>query len=323
MQPTQLTILTPPGSGAIAVLELAGPGAWAIARTHLRPAGLPLPDSIVAGLTAFGRVGPGAGDEVVLAVPRDGVVEIHCHGGVQVVRMLTQLFLDAGCVMAVEQPTATFAEAATRLLLHAKTLRTASILLDQVNGALDRAMNDPSQHERIGRFESLGKHLIEPWKITVVGAPNAGKSSLLNALAGYQRSVVSPTPGTTRDVVTVTLAFDGWLFELSDTAGLREGSDELESAGIERAKRQMSDADLILWVIDATADVPPCPANGIVVPVFNKIDLLPDNWEQPINGVPVSATRGDGIALLISQIVQKLVPEVPAPGEAVPLPTVE
>ena len=74
-----------------------------------------------------------------------------------------------------------------------------------------------------------------PWRVVVFGAPNVGKSSLINALAGYERAIVSPTPGTTRDVVTVTTAIDGWPVQLSDTAGFRETQDELESAGIELA----------------------------------------------------------------------------------------
>ena len=83
------------------------------------------------------------------------------------------------------------------------------------------------------------------------GAPNVGKSSLINALAGYERAIVSPTPGTTRDVVTVTTAIDGWPVQLSDTAGFRETQDELESAGIELATTTLSRAELAIFVHDA------------------------------------------------------------------------
>ena len=69
----------------------------------------------------------------------------------------------------------------------------------------------------------------------LAGRPNVGKSSLTNALLGYTRSIVFDQPGTTRDVVTATTAIDGWPIEFSDTAGLREGSEPLEAAGIERA----------------------------------------------------------------------------------------
>src|SRR5205823_6640829 len=81
---------------------------------------------------------------------------------------------------------------------------------------------------------------------------NVGKSSLINALAGYQRSIVAPTPGTTRDVVRVPVALDGWPVELLDTAGLRGDAPALEAAGIEQAREQAASADLCVWVLDAT-----------------------------------------------------------------------
>src|SRR4029453_3197945 len=70
-------------------------------------------------------------------------------------------------------------------------------------------------------FAELGQHLTAPWRVVLAGPPNVGKSSLINALAGYQRTIVSHVPGTTRDVVTTTTAIDGWPVELADTAGLR------------------------------------------------------------------------------------------------------
>ena len=84
-----------------------------------------------------------------------------------------------------------------------------------------------------------------------VGAPNVGKSSLINALAGYERAIVSAMPGTTRDVVTVTTAIDGWPVQLSDTAGFRDTQDELESAGIELATLALSRAEVVMYVHDA------------------------------------------------------------------------
>ncbi len=84
----------------------------------------------------------------------------------------------------------------------------------------------------------------------VAGRPNVGKSRLLNALAGYERAIVDPTPGTTRDVVTVRTALDGWPVELADTAGLRDSDDAIESAGIALARARQADADLTLLVLD-------------------------------------------------------------------------
>src|SRR5207253_6863855 len=80
---------------------------------------------------------------------------------------------------------------------------------------------------RLLQTQTMGRHLVAPFRVVIAGAPNVGKSSLVNALAGFTRSVVSEIPGTTRDVVTTRIAVDGWPVELIDTAGLHAGSDAL------------------------------------------------------------------------------------------------
>ncbi len=336
MSATYVTPLTPSGSGAIAVLEVSGPDAWSIARWIFRAAGgKPLPDKPNPCSSWFGRMGIGAGDEVILAVPSTEatpVVEIHCHGGRQVVQMLIGLLQQEGCISEIPNEK----KSAGDLLPYAKTLRIAAILLDQANGAYAAAIDRCRQEMACGgkesaraildeltRFSNIGRHLLQPWRVAIVGTPNAGKSSLLNALAGYQRSVVAPIPGTTRDVVSATLAFDGWLVEISDTAGLREASDLLEQQGIDRARNQAALADLCLWVIDVTAQQPTRDVLGLssanVLPVLNKIDQLPA-WDLKSfeNAVALSATTGQGIECLIQRIVEVLIPDAPPPGAAVP-----
>jgi tRNA modification GTPase len=176
---------------------------------------------------------------VILAVkgvdpPR---IEVHCHGGRRVVQWVVDQFLASRERKRPERRATPAADAAgspsnlaLAQLIQAPTLRTAAILLDQYHGAFDRAIRDPDQFAELASWASLGRHLVAPWKVAVAGPPNVGKSSLINALAGYQRSVVSETAGTTRDVVTVQVAFDGWPVELADTAGLRaSGAAELGS----------------------------------------------------------------------------------------------
>jgi tRNA modification GTPase len=223
-------------------------------------------------------------------------------------------------------------------LARATTLRTASILLDQCHGAFERAIerivglleahvgHGPTYEEacsllgELARYAPIGRHLVEPWKVVVAGAPNVGKSSLVNALAGFQRAVVSEIAGTTRDVVSVQLAYDGWPVELTDTAGLRE-AEGLEAEGVERANRALAEADLVLWVLDRADPNPRWPTDHELarnILVANKTDL-PAQWGSEERGtLAVSAATGLGLAELIAVIVRRLVPHSPAAGAAVP-----
>ena len=148
--------------------------------------------------------------------------------------------------------------------------------------------------------------------------------------AGYQRSVVSPTPGTTRDVVTTTVAFDGWPVELADTAGLRDAAG-LEADGVERAKAVLASADLVVWVLDDSVEdltsTYPDPATAALVRrpatrellVRNKADRAVPHHQSDLPFVPaVSALTGDGVPGLAAAVVTRLVPDPPPPGAAVP-----
>ena len=108
-------------------------------------------------------------------------------------------------------------------------------------------------------------------RVVIAGPPNAGKSSLLNALIGREAAITSSIPGTTRDLVEAPAAIGGIPFLLVDTAGLRESEDEIESIGIERARTSLLVADLILWLGDAQD----APTDGTVILVQPKADLDP------------------------------------------------
>ncbi len=346
---TWVACLTPPGRAAIATLALHGPRAWETVRTLFQPRSrkpLPAtPDSAkLRGRTWLGRLGRELADEVVLSVLTPSDLELHCHGGREVVRLLLDLLLQSGLhecgwpeLLARREGDPLHAQAAAALS-RATTVSTASILLDQLSGAFRTAVSavlagleqeDTSRvsailEELAGRV-SLGRHLTTPWRVVVAGAPNVGKSSLVNALAGYQRSVVSPTPGTTRDVVTVRLAI-GWPVELVDTAGLREQTEALEGQGIELARREAAGADLCLWVVDASTTPvwPDDSAGGGVAAaktflVLNKTDLAPAwDLEQATGAIRVSAQTGSGLGELCTALERWLVPEPPPPGSAVP-----
>ena len=313
---TRYALLTPAGTGAIAVVAVSGPAAWEVVRRHFTPAGTPLPESPNLHATRFGTF---AGDEVVVAVTAvspEVAVEVQCHGGPQVVRMIAELLEADGCVRADWWELADDSEL-LRLLAAAPTLRNAAILLDQLHGAYYRAAASPENRERLRQLAPVGWHLVTPWDVVLVGVPNAGKSSLVNALAGYQRSIVTATPGTTRDAVRVELAFDGVAVRLTDTAGLRDTPDELEAEGVRRATAAAASADLAIEVIDGTAPTRVGrPPGTPVLSVWNKSDLAapPADFE----GVAVSAVTGDGLRALMAAIVARLEPVPPTPGEAVP-----
>ena len=320
-----LTILTPAGAGAIGVVALAGPGAWAIARSvAARPGGKSLPESPAAPTFWFGIA---AGDEVIVSTlpyPEGEWVELHGHGGQRVVRLLVERLAAAG---ASEVPAAAFPRRhavadprAWHLLERAPTARVAGILLDQLHGALLRAEATPGADVRLTELAGVGAQLITPWRVVIAGPPNVGKSSLVNALAGYTRSVVAPVAGTTRDVVTTRLAFGGWPVELSDTAGLRAGADELESLGVGRARAALKAAHLVLWILDSSTATPEWPHEELLGDrtrlIANKCDLT-DGHDFP-DAFMVSALTGDGIPGLAAKIAEWLVPNPPNPGEAVP-----
>ena len=169
---------------------------------------------------------------------------------------------------------------------------------------------------------NLGRHLVRPWRVVLAGPVNVGKSSLINALAGYGRSIVHDAPGTTRDAVTATTAIDGWPVELCDTAGLRQGGDAVERAGIERAQERLAQADLAVlvfdrgvpWSADDQALVDEWPGSLLV---HNKRDLPGPADDRP-TGLMTSALRGDGVENLLEAIARRLVPDPPPAGAAVP-----
>jgi len=317
---TVVSCLTPPGQSALATLALRGPAAWGTMRDLFRPRKGELPETPEVGRFWLGRLGDELADDVVLAVKgiEPVALEVHTHGGREVVRLVLELLRQRGVTVidwqeylsqTIPDPTCAAAMVA---LTRAATLRTAGILLDQVHGAR-------AEGQELARWARLGAHLTTSWRVVLAGAPNVGKSSLANALAGYERCVVAPTPGTTRDVVTTCLAIDGWPVELADTAGLRRPGETLEAAGVEQARAALHEADLCLWLLDASAEPVWPPTRDRVVLVVNKIDLVP-TWdlEQATDAVRVSARTGEGLDVLCAAIASRLVPEVPPPGAAIP-----
>ncbi len=159
----------------------------------------------------------------------------------------------AGCEVATWQdwtrqstPDPITAEARIALAA-APTAKTARILLDQFHGtlreAIERVVSHCEAHDgeraitelrELQQRSRVGLHLCHPWRVVLAGTQNVGKSSLLNAIIGFARSIVFDSPGTTRDVLTAATAIDGWPVELADTAGLRAAGDDIERQGVAR-----------------------------------------------------------------------------------------
>jgi tRNA modification GTPase len=343
---TRIACLTPSGTGAIATLAVRGPNAWQLAQKLFRPLSRQIewpPGQPAAGdfwPGRFAEEGAATTDQVVLALKRlypEPWIELHCHGGREVIRWITETLVSHGAVAChwrdLDRPIGVKSGQAAAALVEALTPRTAAILLDQCQGALGRAVaavrtamdvkdTDRAIHllEELVRYSHLGRHLITPWHVAILGAPNVGKSSLINAIAGYERSIVNPAPGTTRDVVTILTAIDGWPVQLADTAGIRSDASALEAEGIQRALGTAREADLCLWVLDASRPPVWPPAEiGRWKYLVNKIDL-PGGWNlsQAEEALRLSAKTGEGIPDLCRALSQWLVPQPPLPGAAVP-----
>lgn len=170
----------------------------------------------------------------------------------------------------------------------------------------------------LARTFAYGRVVREGFSLAIVGRPNAGKSSLFNRLVERERAIVTASPGTTRDLVTERISLDGIPLDLIDTAGMRVASDEAESLGIEKSREAMADADVVLLVLDATAETLTGDERRLIeelrgrtmIPVWNKSDLAPGKaWEREpaMAEMPVavtSALTGAGIAELRSRILE-------------------
>lgn len=347
---TIAAIATPPGIGAVALIRLSGPDAFAMAGATFRGRSVA---NWEPRRQHFGRIVDGDGgviDEVLLtAFPGPGsftgedVVEIACHGGIVVTRRILEVLLAAGASPAGP------GEFSERAFLNGKMdLTQAEAIMDLISAQTDLAMKAAGEQlsGRLGReIESLrldligllahveayidfpeedidpdsgavleargkailarvdkllatadqGRILREGIRTVICGAPNAGKSSLLNRLLGFDRAIVNDVAGTTRDTIEELINLRGLPLRLIDTAGIREGLEPVEREGIARSLAQIAGAELILLVIDSSAGAEQIagiamPEGARVIHVLNKCDL------------PVHPDWADSAGFLVSSL---------------------
>ena len=284
------------------------------------------------------------GEDVVVARTDVTGFVIHGHGGAAAIARTARILSQLGAEETdadrwrIHQNVSEENRKILSMLEQAPTYRAASILLDQYNGAGRRTRDTIAQLRANGREEQaqelekrfyetkvVARHLLVPWRVVFIGRPNVGKSSLLNAILGFERAIVNALQGTTRDLVQSQTTIDGWLFEFVDAAGIRETTDELEREGVSRAKNAITEADLVVRLFDDADSMQTiCHARTTesfrsVVPtldVMNKCDLaLSPQTDGSV--LRVSAVDRTGIDTLLQTIVQTLIPNPPQPGDGV------
>lgn len=331
-------LATPTGRGAVSTIIINGSGAMdCVNRLFRSRSGNPL------NARHFGRIVYGywivnsqPGEDLIVCPRNDTWLEVHCHGGESAAQLISETLVHAGAIaigshdLAVRISGSDYLADLTCAISKAQTPRTAKYLLAQPR--LHRSLwqnllghiEMQESAAAIGMIEqflamkTFGKHLVEPWSVVFCGAPNVGKSSLINALLGFQRSIVHPIAGTTRDMVEAQTALDSWPVRLFDTAGIRDSDDTVEQLGIESTWQSIHSADLVILVIDASGSGATELQDQIVqtrpdLVIANKSDLVrPDSpFIDPSIDLPVSAKTGIGLDRLIDQISQLLVPQVP------------
>jgi tRNA modification GTPase len=194
----------------------------------------------------------------------------------------------------------------------------AEQILDQIS-----AVRTPLQ--QLSSSFAYGKLVHEGLTLAIVGRPNVGKSSLFNRLVESDRAIVTATPGTTRDLVTETVALGGIPVKLVDTAGIRRALDEAEGIGIRKSREALADADLVLVVLDSSEPAEDednrllaLVAQRTAILVENKVDKISSQFQVPGSHLPrvqVSALTGEGIPELRAEILRQVGGELEGKGE--------
>ena len=352
--------LTGPGRSAIAVLVLHGEGSERILQRCFDPANhVPFKRGQIRyglwiGTRPDGTGNPPTSNEsaeqpaesVVVTPGKDHQFEIHCHGGPAAIARIEADLLACGAVPASDpdhgnrpDPSLLIHEA-EMILAKCTTTRTAAIAMDQVRGALlewARHWRTSLTPDKLAVFRREQKALLssaarttrlaEPFRIVLTGPPNVGKSSLLNALVGFDRSITLDMAGTTRDVLHANTVIAGFPVRVSDTAGIRDhaAAETIEQEGMRKAQLAVAEADLLLLVCEPLVEggyskLPAHPPETPHLCILNKVDQKPESSQTTDELTPpfdarTNALTGEGLAELMVTIGELLSQNLPEAGK--------
>ena len=378
---TIASITTPVGEGGIGVIQVSGPNSLEIVNAVFRGKKNKDLRNAESKRLYYGEIhlNGTAVDEVIVNVLRkedsftgEDLVEVNCHGGIRAVKKTLECIVFTGAKEAhwKELTNRSFINGKIDLIQkealleipQAKTKLGVKVLLDQYNGALSSFINNlinEIEHGNNNINQSLsyihdplrkiletavfGCAITSPQKLIITGKPNVGKSTLINALLREDRSIVHSEPGTTRDAVDSMFSIDGIPLTIVDTAGIRETNHVVERLGVSESKKQLKQADKIIFMLDNSRPVERedeelmkfiterlqthKTGNNLnkvtVVTVVNKTDLpcklnLSTLETKQFNSTcQISASKGDGISELEEDLIAEFkkyteyVPEKP------------
>lgn len=356
------TRLSPPGEGGIGIFYVTGAEAERVLNRVFFPAAGETKWTEKALQYGWLMENGESIDEVVVrfvsadqSLTGQPAAELNTHSGPAILSRITSLLESLGGTRIDPD---TFLQRAERngaldrlqrqayeALLEVETRQGAAMLSNQLRGALSRSVDDLLKHltahqpdaeergsirSRLRQLIKLGKSgvaITDPRELCILGPPNAGKSTLMNALSQRKTSIVHEEAGTTRDVVHDTVFALGYPFRVRDTAGLRASGDRIERAGIEKAREMAEDADLVLWVAETLEEATNPPSfvdDDHVILIRNKEDLQSDpaygvSVQDGTELVRISAEEEEGIQALREHIIRILQLEEELPVDA-PVP---
>jgi tRNA modification GTPase len=328
---TICAIATAAGRGGLGIVRVSGPDVPRISRELTGS----LPEARFATLSDFKDSGRGVIDTgIVLYFPApnsftgEHVLELQGHGGSFILQQVLQRVLELGARMA--RP-GEFSERAFLQGVFSSRIQALQEELTSIRVFVEAAIDFPDEEidflaesdildrvaKAVDHLDSLlaearqGRLLRDGIVLAITGRPNAGKSSLLNALSGQESAIVTDIPGTTRDVLREQVDVDGIPVHVADTAGIRETSNVIEAEGVRRARQALESADIVLVVIDSTKSsgrdgslVSEIPEGVKSITVFNKIDLATARPPAEVDegSVWISAKTGQGMDELRDRI---------------------